>query len=202
MNKKYKPKKPIVYDIDRSLLHTASRNVLNATDSDTIIGQPTFHNKQIKIGTERVQVGTERVQVGTRNITKSVTGSIKHTYFQGTGYDLTNYTNVPLLIKSTDGKYTYTIAAGRTQHITRRGNTFYIYEGSSGNPIYCNSGDSVLQYRDIDGNNTIDKFNKSGGYVVSYIEPVYEEHPVYEEQPVYKDSPVKGLIMYLRRKEA
>jgi hypothetical protein len=68
MNKKYKPKKPIVYDIDRSLLHTASKNILNAIGNDTIIGQPTFHNKPIKVGTEKVQVGTEKVQVGTKKV--------------------------------------------------------------------------------------------------------------------------------------
>ena len=68
MNKKYKPKKPIVYDTDRSLLHSASETLLFAKGKDTIIGQPQCNTKQVQTGTKRVQVGTKQVQVGTKRV--------------------------------------------------------------------------------------------------------------------------------------
>lgn len=222
-NKKYKPKKPIVYDTDRSLLHTASRNILNAINNDTIIGQPTFHNKPIKVGTEKVQVGTEKVQVGTKRVQVG-TNTIKD-IFGISETAVQNYSRPGEIMQ-----YKIYLKANKpnTKSVTRFKQK---NRNEVSNTVNCPVGQATLiktaqmssnfsnyEYYITDvyvDNKVVYTLNGpkshpgvSGLTQVSYSEPIYEDQPVYEDRPVYenkpvyKDSPVKGLIMYLRRKGA
>ena len=191
MNKKYKPKKPIVYDTDRSLLHSASETVLASKGKDTIIGQPQCNTKQVQIGTERVQVGTNTIKdifsivdqpVGNSifrvNIiaNKPNTKAIKRWKARNNSTEMSNTVNCPV------GKIT-TIK----QSVVAGGNSnyeYYITEVFIDNKlVYSLNGISSRS-----GNSTYKQ--------VSYSEPIYED------QPIYKTEVDRGLIMYLRRKDA
>lgn len=230
MNKKYKPKKPIVYDIDRSLLHTASRNILNAINNDTIIGQPTFHNKPIKVGTEKVQVGTEKVQVGTKKVqvgteqsTIELTGSGVYIMNppdsqaqEHTNKDLIieNNTNRNLYLETNDGRKYY-INIGQRRYISFKNiysvtPVLWLHDAEtglrfkrsvSGGPD-CAVGQAFTPDAQGRSHPIRNKPTITFSKPVYEDQPVYEDRPVYENKPVYKDSPVKGLIMYLRRKKA
>lgn len=196
MNKKYKPPKPIVYDIDRSLLHSASETLLFAKGKDTIIGQPQCNTKQVQIGTKRVQVGTNTIKdmfgladQAVQNYshpgevmywkvalkanmpnTKAIT-RIKVKNRAETSSTVNCPVGIATLIKQTVSGYT--------------GNyEYYITD------VYID--DKVVYTL----NGPKSRSGKSNFAQVSYSEPVYED------QPVYRTEVDRGLIMYLRRKGA
>lgn len=196
MNKKYKPKKPIVYDIDRSLLHSASETLLFAKGKDTIIGQPQCNTKQVQTGTKRVQVGT--------NTTKDIFGI--YDYYRpythssgGTWKTLIrpNIDNVKCIYRrmlnrpnATEQVTTTNCPKNVTTLIKQ-----YSTEANSGQKyeiwdIYF--GDKVVY--------TLNGYKSRSGF--TQMKQVSYSEPIYEDQPVYKTEVDRGLIMYLRRKGA
>ena len=196
MNKKYKPKKPIVYDIDRSLLHSASETVLTAIGSDIIIGQPQCNTKQVQIGTKKVQVGTNTIKdmfgivdQGVQNY--SHPGEVMYWKV----FLIANKPNTKAITRwkvknRTETSTTVNCPVGKVTQIkvTMPGNTsnyeYYITN------VYI---DDKIVYT-LNGPNS-----RSGKH--NYTQVSYSE-PVYEDQPVYKTEVDRGLIMYLRRKGA
>lgn len=190
MNKKYKPKKPIVYDTDRSLLHSASETLLFAKGKDTIIGQPQCNTKQVQIGTKRVQVGTNTIK-DMFGIADQAIGN----YFIKVNI-IANKPNTKAIHRwkakndSTERSSTVNCPVGKIttikQAVISSSNSYeyYITEVFIDNKlVYSLNGVSSRS-----GNSTYKQ--------VSYSEPVYED------QPVYKTEVDRGLIMYLRRKGA
>lgn len=197
MNKKYKPKKPIEYDTDRSLLHSASETLLFAKGKDTIIGQPQCNTKQVQIGTKRVQVGT--------NTTKDIFG-IWYQYIPFTN-SATGGTYKVIVKPNTDNvKCVYRRLLNRAnateQQTTTscpKGKATIIKQFTTSSNSGCKydiwdiySGDKVVYTL----NGFKSKPSSSKPQQISYSEPIYED------QPVYKTEVDRGLIMYLRRKGA
>lgn len=196
MNKKYRPKKPIVYDIDRSLLHSASETLLFAKGKDTIIGQPQCNTKQVQTGTKRVQVGT--------NTTKDIFGIYDMYYSQTYGgiykvWIKPNTDNVKCVyrvLNSPNATEQRTVTnypkdkVSAVKQFSTRSNSSAVYMIWD---IYY--GDKVVYtlngYKSLTGYRGYQKMHQ-----VSYSEPIYED------QPVYRTEVDRGLIMYLRRKGA
>lgn len=196
MNKKYKPKKPIVYDIDRSLLHSASETLLFAKGKDTIIGQPQCNTKQVQTGTKRVQVGTNTIK-DMFGLTDQAVQNYSHPgevmYYKVclkankpntkaiTRYKQKNRTEVSKTVNCPVGKVTIIkqTLSGNTSNFE-----YYITD------VYID--DKVVYTL----NGPKSRSGKSNFAQVSYSEPVYED------QPVYRTEVDRGLIMYLRRKGA
>lgn len=196
MNKKYKPPKPIEYDTDRSLLHSASETLLFAKGKDTIIGQPQCNTKQVQTGTKRVQVGT--------NITKDIfvfsdqavqnyshPGEVMYwkVYLKANKPNTKAITRIKVKNRA-ENTSTVNCPVGKVTLIkqTPPGNTSYFEYYIT--DVYI---DDKVVYT-LNGPKA--RSGKSNWAQVSYSEPIYED------QPVYKTEIDRGLIMYLRRKGA
>lgn len=216
MNKKYKPKKPIVYDIDRSLLHTASKNILNAIGSDTIIGQPTFHNKPMKVGTEKVQVGTEKVQVGTKKVqvgteldVVNFTGEVTTGIPSGKGAGVSqfkNETNRAIIITSSERNMStgvlqpgQTFGPFRSKDWKKNGWGCYIQDAETGYYLVIRNKVTGQIVLDTGNHDHLSNINKPQLYVIASSRAPVRSNVFYNTNctrafekniPVYEDQPV------------